>query len=156
MSSRKQIQRRRGMTVIELSITVLVMGILAAVVAPSYVAAINRYRVDLAASRIVADLRFAQAESQRIGQTRTVQFDVSNDRYTLVDVADIDNSASTYVVELVDDPFLASLVSASFGFSANVSFDMFGRPDSSGAVVVQAGGIQKTVDLTADGTVSIP
>jgi len=146
---------RGGFTFIEMAITILVMGIVAAAAAPSYFSALASYRVGMAARKVVADLHYARSESQRSSSSRTVQFDTANNRYTLVNVADLDRAADSYVVHLVDPPCSALLVSATFGANANVIFDMHGRPDSVGSVVVQSGSVQKTVNLAADGTATV-
>lgn len=146
----------RGFTYIEMTIAILIMGIIAAVSAPSYVSVLQNHRVDMAARKIVADLHYARAEAQRNSQSRAVQFEPSNDRYTLHNVADLDHSGSAYVVDLVDDPYLTTLVSATFGVDAVVVFNMYGRPDDGGTVTVQSGSVQKTVTLATDGTATSP
>ena len=143
---------RHGFTFVETTIAILVMGIMAAVAVPTYLSAVTNYRVNMAARKIIADLNYARAEAQRYSQNRTVQFDTTNNSYTLVNVTDIDNSANAYVVELVEDPFSSTLVSAVFGGDAVVIFDMYGRPDTSGAVVVQTGSVQKMISLAEDGS----
>ena len=148
-------ENREGFTLIEVTITMLVMGIFAAVAAPSYFGALANYQAAMAAKRVVADFQYAKSEAQRSSQARTVQFDTAADSYTLVGIADIDASANAYVVQLSEDPFAATLVSASFGADANVVFDMYGVPDSNGAVVVQCGSVQKTINLASDGTVTV-
>lgn len=145
---------RGGFTLIEVTITMLVLAILTAVAAPSYISALASNRADMAARKVVADLHFARTEAQRYSQSRTVEFDIANGRYTLVSIASLDRSTAGYVVNLVDDPFAAALVSATFGADANVTFDMYGRPDSDGTVVVQAGNFQKTITLASDGQAS--
>ena len=140
-----------GYTFVEITIVVLIMGLLAAVAAPTYVSTVTKYRVDMAARKIVADLHFARAEALRNSLSRTVQFDTTNNRYELLSVESTDRTGTNYLVELVDEPFYSALVSATFNGDEAVVFDRFGRPDSVGTVVVQAGGLQKTVSLAADG-----
>lgn len=133
----------------------LVLGIIAGVAAPRYRSALAEYRSEAAAQRIVADLHFARSEALRTSQSRMVQFESANGRYTLVNVADLDREASSFVVNLVDDPFWASFVSVAFGGDENVVFDRFGRPDSVGTVVVQSSNVQRTVTLAADGNATV-
>lgn len=144
--------RRSGFSFMETTIAILVMGILTAIAAPTYISALAHRRVTLAAQRIVADLHYARSESQRSSSTRSVNFNTVTNSYRLIDVVDMDRSADNYIVNLVDTPFSATLVSATFGANANVIFDRYGRPDSVGTVVVQSGSVQLTVSLAADGT----
>ncbi len=144
--------RRSGFTFMEMTIVMLVMGILTTIAAPTYVQALAYRRATLAARRIVADLHFARSEAQRVSSNRTVNFDTLTNSYQLVSVKDMDHSAEDYIVNLVDDPFSAVLISADFDGDANVIFDRYGRPDSVGTVEVQSGSVQRTVSLAADGT----
>ncbi len=146
---------RSGFTFIEMVIAILVMGILSAVAVPNYVTAIAKYRADLAARKIVADLHYAKSEAQRTSQSRTVHFYSVENRYILEDVVDIDHPDLPHtVVELVNDPFSATIVSVDFDGDSAVIFDMYGRPDSIGTVDIQSGNVLRTVTLAADGTAS--
>lgn len=151
-----QHRQRTGFTYIEMVITLLVMGILTAVAAPKFVSALASRRVDLAASRIVADLHYARSEAQRVSKSRTVEFNVISNNYTLINVVDLDHSTRNYTVELVNGSFDSELVSAVFGVAPNVCssviFDMFGRPDQEGVVIIRSGSLQRIVTLAADGT----
>ena len=146
---------RIGFTLIEMVIVMLVMSILASVAVPTYVSALANYRVEMAAKQIVADLHYAKSEALRRSMSRTVLFDSANNAYTLVDVADPDRPARGFVVSLRDAPFSAQLISALFEGDETVVFDMFGRPDSVGTVVLESGGTQRTVILAADGTATV-
>ena len=156
MAKRSSFVTRYGITIIELTIVMLILGILAAVVTPAYSAAINRYRIDLAAHRVAADLQYAKTEAQRVGQPRTVRFDVDSNSYALESVSDIKISANDYLLNIADEPYQTTLVSALFNGSNEVEFDIYGRPSSSGEVILQLGTLQKIVNLSADGVTSIP
>lgn len=147
---------RTGYTFVEMTITVLVMGIMAAIAAPTYVSVLANYRSDMTVRKIIADLEYARAEAMRSSQSRTIEFDVSANSYTLLNVTDIDNSANVYVINVGEEPFVSTLVSADFGGDTDVIFDMHGRPDSVGTVVVQSGAVQKTINLAADGVATSP
>ena len=104
--------KRRGFTLIALTITVLITGIVAAVAAPKFANSIIRYKIDAAAMRIAGD----------------------------------------YVVDLSDTGYAATLVSVSFGSGGtdnSITYDMYGRPDYGGFVVIQFGSEQRTITVNA-------
>ena len=104
MSSRIS-SRRSGFTFIELTVTLLVIGILTAVAAPSYIASLASYRATSAARRIVSDLRYARAMAQTNSQSRTVDFDPLKEEYELGNIDDLDHSGARYIVELSEEPY---------------------------------------------------
>ena len=149
---------RTGFTYIEMTIVLLVMGIFAAIAAPSYLTALAHYQAEMAAKKIAVDLQFARSEALRSNRSRPVHFESGLDRYTLVDVSDLNDGSKGYYVYLKESPFSADLVSADFTDNATfekVNFDRFGRPDSRGTIIVRSGSQVRTVELRADGSVEI-
>jgi type II secretory pathway pseudopilin PulG len=63
-----------GFTIVELMIIVLVLGILSAIAAPSWLAFINRQRVRTVNDRVLQTLRSAQSEAKRSKRDITVTF----------------------------------------------------------------------------------
>ena len=57
-----------GYSLLELTIVVLIIGIMAAAVIPSFFSSTDQYKLDLVAEEIAQALRFAQNESLRTGQ----------------------------------------------------------------------------------------
>jgi len=144
--------RFAGFSYIEMLVVVLLIAIFAAVATPRYVSAINRYRVDGAAQRVIADLQYARSEAQRNSQSRTVQFNSASNVYALVGMADRDHPDQNFTKVLSEEPYASRIISATFGGDEAVIFDMYGRPDSSGTLVLQSGSLQRTVSLAPDGT----
>jgi prepilin-type N-terminal cleavage/methylation domain-containing protein len=66
-----------GLTLIELIVTVVVIGILATVAAPSFSGFFERQRLVGAADSLYSSLRFARAEALKADQTVTLTFDDS-------------------------------------------------------------------------------
>jgi prepilin-type N-terminal cleavage/methylation domain-containing protein len=162
--------RPAGFTLVELAITVLIMGILAAVAAPRYQEATNRFRVAAAAKRIAADLNLTRenANSNGVGADgEWVTFNSGADNYRLWNDPDIDHPGSEYWVHLQKTAYPVDLVHAKFtnqnGYTdwLTIKYDMYGRaksglppfiPDAyltSGQIVVQAGAAQRTVVINA-------
>jgi len=152
MHARRVGAARRGFSLIEVTITMLVIGIMAAAAAPSYFSVVASKRAEMAACRIVADLSLARSQAQQSSQSRTVEFDVPGNQYSLLNVDRLDRSTASHVVNLIDEPFSSQLVTATFGVDAIVIFDMYGRPDSEGTITVQSGNVLRTVTVSPDGS----
>ena len=57
-----------GFSLLELTFVVLILGIMAAAVIPSFFSSTDQYKLDLVAEEIAQALRFAQNESRRTGK----------------------------------------------------------------------------------------
>ena len=144
-------RQRAGFTLVELVITVLIMGILAAVAAPKFADSLSRFRVEAAAKRVAADLQLARREAQSGSASRTVQFNFPGlDRYTLVGMQDLNHPNQGYEIDLAGAPYFSFIVSVNFGGDADVILYGYGTPDSGGTVVVESGGHQATIGVDAD------
>jgi type II secretory pathway pseudopilin PulG len=136
-----------GWSLLEIVLVLAIVGVLAAVAAPRYAQAGARYRADLAARRIRADLCLAQSQARAASAPRSVSFLPGPAQYQLLGVLSPDGVAGDYTVALSAEPYRAELVSASFNGSLQVVFNGWGLPDAGGTVVVRAGSEQRTVVL---------
>ena len=66
-----------GFTLLEVLVTVLVLGILASIAAPSWLAFINNQRVRTVNDRVLQSLRLAQSEAKRTKSDVSVTFNVT-------------------------------------------------------------------------------
>ena len=129
------------------------MAVVSAIAVPRYARSLERYRVDAAAARIIADLAYAQSRARTTSSTKRVSFDISKDSYTLEQIADIKHETVPYVVDLSSQPYGVSIDSVDFvdpisGLGPeNVDFDGYGVPDSGGEVVISAGAQSRTIEL---------
>jgi Tfp pilus assembly protein FimT len=133
----------------------LIMAIMTAVAAPRYYAALANYRVNAAAGRVAADLRMARQYARKASVAQTVVFSVAGDSFTAPSMPGMDSPAATYTVALGSTDYKTDVTSATFGGSATVSFDIYGRPSAAGTVVVRSGGVQRTIQMDDAGNVSI-
>ena len=149
-AKRSQIARR-GNSLIELVIVILVMSIIAAAAMPKFADSLQLSRVNSAAKRIVADLATAQARARMISASQSVVFTVSSakSQYQLVGMPNPDRVSVSYTVALSQDPYYASLRSVDLGGDATIIFNGYGSPDSAGIIVVQVGSLTKTISIDA-------
>ena len=138
-------RRRRAFTIMELVIVVLIMGIMAAVAAPRYRDSLAHFRTEAAARRIAADLMRATQHAEANETAQQVEFSLPSNFYSLEGYSDPDHPSTVYKVSLSKTGHPAKLVACDFGGDCFVTFDMYGKPQNAGSVVVQSGNRQKTV-----------
>jgi type IV fimbrial biogenesis protein FimT len=144
-----------GFSLFEIVLVLAIVAIFTALAAPRYGRASGRYRVDLAARRIMADLRLAQSSAKAASSSRTVSFSTATDHYQLSNVPALDGVSSDYMVDLSAPPYQADLTNVSFSGS-QVTFSGWGLPDQGGSVVLSAGAEQRTVTVdAATGKISV-
>lgn len=140
---------RRAFSLVELVLVLAILVVGAAIAAPRYGESIARYRVEGAARRIAADIALAQASARAASASRTINFSVDKNEYTITGVRALDGGAADYSVLLTDPPYQAYLSAAAFGDDAALTFDGFGVPDSAGSITVFVGRLARTVSVEA-------
>ena len=144
--------KRRGFTLIDVTVTVMITGIVAAVAAPKLANSIVRYKIDAAAMRIAGDLDRARRHAMTSGSNQAAIFTVASDTYNFPGMKDMNHSSLDYAVDLSETGYAATLVSVSFGSGGTdntIIYDMYGRPDFGGFVVIQFGSEQRTITVNA-------
>ena len=139
----------RGFTLTELTVRVVILGILSWLAYPK-MAAMDEVKLDAAARRIAADLRYAQGLAMSRRVIHGILFNTAQEKYTVfapdasTPITDPADRARTLVVDYTTrTEFKGVLVqSAAFGTTPGITFDYFGVPrDTAG------------VDLTSQGVV---
>ena len=138
---------------------IAIISTISIIAIPRYIDATMRYRADLTAQRIAADLAYARSVAQRTNQNVAVQFSVAADGYEMPAVAHMDDSKKRYGVDLTVTPYGADVTSAAFGsgpVSDTVTFDVFGDHDAGGVVVILVGKHKRSILLDANtGSITI-
>lgn len=138
----------RAFTLVELTIVLLVMVLLAAIAAPTYYSSINFHHVESSARRIKADLELVQQLARETGSPGTVSFDVAEEIYRVPPLKGlVSGVAGSSVVDLDSEPYHCDIQSALIGGKPWVTFDRFGLPQAPGGIALAAGGHVRTVSI---------
>ncbi|TWT59922.1 GspH/FimT family pseudopilin [Rubinisphaera italica] len=151
------LNKRSGLSLIEMVTVVLIIGILSAVAVPKIYDSIDAYRLKQAAETIAGDLQYARQQAISRSQSITVSFDIVNESYTISDISDRNHPDQAYVVSLTDSACPADIVSVSSTPTTAITFNQYGIPSSEATVTLDVNGAQKTVIVHASsGRISIP
>ncbi len=157
MSRPIRFARRRAFTLMDVTITALIIGILAGVTSPRLLNTLDDISLQAAAQQVAADLRYARRLAKMRGKNQSVTFTPASDTYELNGVSDLNRSSRPFIVVLPTVRYGAAIDSAAFGVGSVVTFDMYGKPNNGGSVVVSRRGATKTVLVDATtGEVQIP
>ena len=147
--------RRGAFTLIELILTLVIVGLAASVAAPRYASALSRYRLDMAAGRVAADLRRAGEHANASSTPVDVTFDLAAGRITAAGLPSLRDHSRDQVTDLTVEPYGVSITSAAFEGRTSVGFDGFGQPRAGGAVVLGRNGQSRTIKLSTDGRIEV-
>jgi type II secretory pathway pseudopilin PulG len=149
--------RRRtvaSFSLLELVMVLAIVAVMAAVAIPRMSSSTVRYRAEVAAHRLAADLAWAQRHAMAKSASQEVYFDLLSDAYWLYGIESLNRDYGDTWVKLGEAPYHARIVSA-FGKTVahsgtSLFFDGYGQPDVSGDVIIAAGDEQRTVTVDAD------
>ncbi len=156
---------RRGISLVDLVVTVLIMSIIAAVTVPRFTGILAQYKVETAARQIAADLNYARQYARQTSGTTAVLFQFSPPAYFFNGVPALDHSGAAYSVDLDSLGYDVAFSSIDFDGNTLLMFDENGRPSTgstaagltSGSVTVQSGSASRTVVVdVGTGKATIP
>ncbi len=158
---RLRFDRRNAMTLIEVTIVILVLGIVAALSVPRISIGVQTAQLRTAVAGIESHLAFARATAIHRGRSVTVTFVNSLETYSSTDIGFPEQPASTLLVDL-RSAYDASLnLEASFDGITSITFESEGlplagtSPLANGVIHVSAGGLVYRITIKPGlGTVS--
>lgn len=131
--------RRFAYSMIDMIITLLILGTMLAVAAPQFAKSIARRRSELAARRLAADLAYGATMARVNSREVEINFEKGPDpdeSYYWFDwVTNPDRPSQLYQVILRDPPYLVVLSDA----PGDIKFDVYGAPKDSRTFVLQQG-----------------
>lgn len=148
-------RRTRGFTLLEVVVVLAIVAIAATTAGLRLSSTLVRYRLDSAASRLVADMSAARQAAMNTSTPRGVLFTPATDTYTLASMHPVLRWTNRTNVRIADAPYSAKIDSANFGGAQQAVFDGYGSPVSAGTVVLRVGRSTRTVRVEATGAVSI-
>lgn len=131
---------RAGVTLIDMLITVMIIGIMAAVAVPKFTSFYQTERLDAAARRVVADLNLVKSWAATTSSAQTVSFVPPSGNYSVAGgLMDPRHPTELYAINLDSAPYYSSISSVNFDGETFVSFNGAGLPNSGGEIVVTNG-----------------
>ena len=128
---------RRGVTSIELVITVMIIGIIAAVATPRFTQFYRTERLNAAGRRVAADLNLARSWAATTSSPQTVTFSLANHGYIVSGgLEDPQRPGKIFETRLNTEPYWSRIFSVNFDSLNVVSFNGAGLPSSGGTIVI--------------------
>ncbi len=123
---------------------VAIVAILGSIALPRMSASERRYRLELAAARLAADLDAARSYARANAEGVTITFNTVTETATFAGMRG--DHGTDYVLDLARAPYRIDMATADFGGESKLAFDGYGSTSSTGSVTLKLG--TSTVSVT--------
>lgn len=147
-----RLRRRAGFTLVDVTITLLILGIIAAIAAPRFSRSLDAVRADCAARQIAADLNYARHRAMLSSALVPVEFTLSPPSYAMPTTPHLNRSKTSYAVNLAQLG-LGVQLTVDLNGGRSVAYNAYGlplagssqTPLSQGVITVRSGAATRTV-----------
>lgn len=163
-SSPKTTVRHKGFSLLEVTISALIMGIVAAITIPTYTRSVQRYRAQVAVQRLAQDIELCRRHARFTSQNVTLTIALVENSYRIWPLESPLRPGSDYEVIVGSGPgdaMLRPVIDGRVAREENLSaqnitivFDRYGVPNQSAEIGVSCGVSEAIVRLSAEGTVT--
>lgn len=144
-----------GFSLVELVMVMAIIGIASAIAIPRFANSIALGRLNAATNRVIRDAALARQRAMSTSQPRSMVFAALG--YSISGLTSLDLRSPNYAVDLSDELYKVNALSANFGGAAQVTFNIYGVPNSGGTISVTVGGNTRVLTLDANsGLVTAP
>lgn len=138
---------RYAFTLVELIVVLVIISAIAGLALPAYGSAVARYRLDAATYDLSGELDRAATHARTTASTVTIRFDTTNHLVEFDNVPDRRSGASTFTLDLREDPRDARLVSVDFDGFEYYSVSGYGVPSSDGLIILRNSGGARRITI---------
>jgi type II secretion system protein H len=161
-SLRRGKNAQQGLTLIEVLVAVVIIGIAAALAAPNFSSWIENYSIRTAGRQLVSDLQLAKMKAVSHGVQHRVSFNVAGKSYT-IEQGDSSSGSTTWVqvdatraLANEQNPYYAKGISIGTNFASDrVIFSPVGTASPAGTVTLSTTNYTRLVRVVLTGRVRI-
>lgn len=140
-----------GFSLVELTVLMVVIGIMLALAVPNVRSTIDTFQVRTAAAEMATNIRLVGQQSISHEKEYKIKFDCSSDRYMVYWVKE---DGTTELVETVALENGVGIESTTF-LNDEITFGVQGRPSSAGVIELRSSaGIMRSVSVDSSGRVA--